>query len=170
MSQNDSLTVRRRSQGAMQIPGDLLERVKLPQNTPISWPNRSPSRPPPRTEEVLGAEQGLRADSVHVCRVETVLVDRFSAIFTDPGDTDKRVRFLLKNVAPADRSLLREGAVFYWITGTTRDSNGDVVTKSYIRFKRTPRVTADELDELDQMAADVIQAAGGVPIEYDDFA
>jgi len=170
VSQNDSLTVRRRSQGAMQIPGDPLDRVKLPQDTPISWPNQPPSKPSTRTEKALGTEQGLRADSVHVCRVETVLADRFSAIFTDPGDTDKRVRFLLKNVAPADRPLLREGAVFYWITGTTRDANGDVVTKTYIRFKRTPRITADELEELDRMAVDVIHAAGGMPIDYDDFA
>ena len=174
MSQNDSLMRRRRSQGGsptIELAGALrlipdasriLNRVERADAVPTCRPNRSVTQTPAAQGEAL------RADSVYVCRVETVLADRFSAIFTKPGDTDKRVRFLRKLVAPSDRPLLREGAVFYWITGTARDVNGNVVSKSYLRFRRTPRVGADEMAELDRLATEIIRAVGGTPVDYED--
>jgi hypothetical protein len=167
VSQNDFVMHRRRGQGGSPLreleaalkrtPGasDLLDRVRRSDAMPRG------ARPPQ-------SEQALRADSVHTCRVETVLADRFSAIFT-LGNTDKRVRFMRKLVAPSDRPLLREGAIFYWVRGTGRGADGDVETKSYIRFKRTTRISTQELDEINRMAIEAIRAGGGSPNGIDDL-
>lgn len=102
---------------------------------------------------------------VLVCRVETILSDRFTAIFPVPGEPDQRVRFMLDRVAHSDRYLLCEGAVFYWIRGIERDENGDVKSASFIRFRRTPRPSPRQIERLDNLAEEAIRAGGGVPID-----
>jgi hypothetical protein len=107
--------------------------------------------------------------AVQVCRVETVAADGFTALYSDPEQGDRRVRFLAGHVAPSDRRLLAEGAVFYWITGTERDASGDVVLISYLRFRRTPRLSPHALQRLDEAAREAIQLGGGVPITDEDL-
>ena len=107
--------------------------------------------------------------SVQVCRVETVNPDSFTALYSDPEHGDRRVRFSATHVAPSDHRLLAEGAVFYWITGTERDASGDVVLISYLRFRRTPRMSPLQLQRLDEAAREAIELGGGVPITEEDL-
>jgi hypothetical protein len=104
-----------------------------------------------------------------VCRVETILSDRFTAIFSVPGVPDQRVRFMLRRVAHSDRHLLCEGAVFYWIRGIERDENGDLKSASFIRFRRTPRPSPRQIEQLDKLAEEAIRAGGGVPIDEEEL-
>jgi hypothetical protein len=97
--------------------------------------------------------------SVQVCRVETIIGDRFTATFSDPNLGDKRVRFLRSRVPPADRPLLKEGAVFYWIRGTARDDSGNVLPASAIRFRRTPSLSPSQADALDRRVEEVLGLA-----------
>jgi hypothetical protein len=106
---------------------------------------------------------------IRVCRVETILSDRFTAIFSAPGKPDQRVRFMLNRVAHSDRQLLCEGAVFYWIRGTERDENGDLKSASFIRFRRTPRPSPRQIEQLDKLADDAIRAGGGDPIDDEEL-
>lgn len=107
--------------------------------------------------------------AVQVCRVETVGADGFTALYSDPEQGDRRVRFARGHVAPSDRRLLAEGSVFYWITGTERDASGDVVLISYLRFRRTPRLSPHTLQRLDEAARDAITLGGAVPITDEDL-
>jgi hypothetical protein len=108
-------------------------------------------------------------EKIRVCRVETLLSDRFTAIFSEPGEVDQRVRFMRGRVASSDRSLLREGAVFYWIIGTERDPSGDLISTSFIRFRRTPQLSPRQLHRLDDLAEEAILAGGGVPIDDEEL-
>lgn len=101
---------------------------------------------------------------IRVCRVETLLGDRFTAIFSEPGLVDQRVVFRRNLVADSDRQLLEEGAVFYWITAIERKSNGEVISTSYIRFRRRPRLLPGQVEELDELADEIIRAGGATPI------
>lgn len=99
-----------------------------------------------------------------VCRVETLVGDRFTAIFSERGLVDQRVLFRRDLVADSDRQLLEEGAVFYWITAIERKSNGEVISTSYIRFRRRPRLLPKQVEELDRLADEIIRAGGANPI------
>jgi hypothetical protein len=106
---------------------------------------------------------------IRVCRVETLLPDRFTAIFSEPTLVDQRVRFRRDRVAPSDKNLLQEGAIFYWVIATERDASGDLISTSYIRFRRTPRLSPQQLQRLDELAEEAILAGGGTPTSDEDL-
>ena len=106
---------------------------------------------------------------ISVCRVESIYPDEFTAIFSEPGLEDQRVRFKRSRVAPSDFPLLQEGSVFYWITSTEQDASGEVISTSHIRFRRRPRLSAEEIKSLRKLAREAIRAGGGTPISDEDI-
>jgi len=62
-----------------------------------------------------------------------------------PG-TFEMGRFDLREVSEEDRSLLVEGAVFYWSIGYSR-INGQVQKQSNIRFQRLIPLDDDFIDQ-----------------------
>jgi hypothetical protein len=156
---------------ASQMPGtaDTERPNEIPHpNTAISPPSfdandeQDPSSPLPPANVILD-------EKIRVCRVESILSDRFTAIFSETGLPDQRVRFMLTRVAHSDRNLLCEGAIFYWILGTERDESGDLKSASFIRFRRTPRMSPRQLQRLDKLAEDAIRAGGGIPIDDEEL-
>jgi hypothetical protein len=99
-------------------------------------------------------------DVQRVCTVETVLSDRFTATFSEPGKPVQRVRFGLSMVAPNDLPLLKEGAAFYWCMGYRQENDGDRAYVSFLRFRRFPRLSDEQVSAARTRAAD-IAAAGG---------
>lgn len=93
-------------------------------------------------------------------RVERILKDRFVAIISDittPGNPAEEVELDIQEVPPADRSLVAEGAIFYWAI-VYRDSKGGQRERiSSIRFARQPKLSEEDvqdiLAEADEMAA-----------------
>ena len=106
---------------------------------------------------------------VRVCRVESLYPDQFTAIFSEPGLVDQRVRFARSRVAPSDNDLLQEGAVFYWITAMEQDPSGEIISTSHIRFRRRPRISSEEAKELKKLADEAIIAGGGIPISDEEL-
>ena len=88
--------------------------------------------PPPRTHRVLLKD----ALSPRTLQVETIERDAFTAILNHVGQRSRRLRFPINLVAPGDRSLLREGAVFYWATGVLTDETGQPRHVTQIQFQR----------------------------------
>jgi hypothetical protein len=95
-----------------------------------------------------------------VCTVETVLSDRFTATFSQPGKPIQRVRFDISLVSPNDLPLLKEGAPFYWCMGYRQENDGDRAYVSFLRFRRFPRLSDSQVVTAGRRAAD-IAAAGG---------
>jgi hypothetical protein len=95
-----------------------------------------------------------------VCTVETILSDRFTATFSEPGKPIQRVRFDLSIVSPNDLPLLKEGATFYWCMGYRQENDGDRAYVSFLRFRRFPRLSDRQVETARRRAAD-IAAAGG---------
>jgi hypothetical protein len=106
---------------------------------------------------------------VRVCRVEEIYPDEFTAIFSEPGLVDQRVKFQRNRVAPSDYHLLQQGAVFYWFTTEEKDLSGEIISTSHIRFRRRPRLSREEAKELEKMAVEAITAGGGSPISDEDL-
>ena len=95
-----------------------------------------------------------------VCKVETILRDRFTATFREPGKPVQRVRFDISIVSPNDLPLLQVGATFYWCMGYRQDNDGDRAYVSFLRFRRFPRLSEKQVEAARQRAVD-IAAAGG---------
>ncbi len=106
---------------------------------------------------------------IRVCRVEEIYPNDFTAIFSEPGVVDQRVRFARSGVALSDNDLLREGAVFYWFTAKERDPSGEIISTSHIRFRRRPRLSPEQAKELKKLAREAIIAGGGKPISDEDL-
>ena len=164
--QDGALVKRRRNQPMMQVtePVPVNEVTELRESTSQQIPSLTD-----QLGNVPPEASSLTLEKVRVCRVETILPDRFTAIFTEPGVGDKRVRFPRGRVQRSDRHLLREGAVFYWIVGIRRESRENVGALSFIRFRRTPRLSSQQLDELEKVAEEAIRLAGGSPITDQDL-
>jgi hypothetical protein len=95
-----------------------------------------------------------------LCTVETVLSDRFTATFSDPGKPVQRVRFDRSILSPNDLPLLREGATFYWCMGYRQDNDGDRAYVSFLRFRRFPRLSSKQVADARGRAADIANAGG----------
>jgi len=106
---------------------------------------------------------------IRVCRVEVIYPEDFTAIFSEPGLVDQRVRFARSGVAFSDNHLLREGAVFYWFTAKEKDPSGEIISISHIRFRRRPRLSPEQAKELKKLAREAIIAGGGKPISDEDL-
>jgi hypothetical protein len=70
---------------------------------------------------------------------------------TSPG-VGQEAEFPLEEVAPSDRELLAEGAVFYWHIGYLDQIDGQRVRASSLRFRRLPAWTGRELKEAEEKA------------------
>ena len=99
-------------------------------------------------------------DLQRICTVETILSDRFTATFSEPGEPVQRVRFDISIVSPNDLPLLKEGATFYWCMGYRQENDGDRAYVSFLRFRRFPRLSDSQVATARRRAAD-IAAAGG---------
>lgn len=154
----------RRKMHALMSPADLVDRTILP--APSSHGRRRSATLPLSESSPVEAPAYSR---VRVCRVETVLGDRFTALYSSPDRGDKRVRFSVDEIAESDRPLLREGAIFYWIGRRDYSSVGVPECTTSVRFRRMPRVSQAELEELDLLAQEAIAAGGADPITDDDL-
>lgn len=77
-------------------------------------------------------------------RVESVRSDRFVAITNDatnPRNPAEEVEFDLAEVSEGDRSLVAEGAVFYWAIYYHDSPGGQRGRTSSLRFVRSPRLS-----------------------------
>ena len=168
-SQEGAIVTRRPAPSAMPSVSPPIRvprtQVREPQNIPTASPaNRGAGDDLPESGTVVRLEEKVR-----VCRVETVQADRFTAIFSEPGLPDQRVRFPRSRVAPSDLHLLREGAVLYWIIVTEKDLSGDLVSKWFVRFRRTPRLSQQQISELSDLADEAIRAGGSTPVTDEDL-
>lgn len=68
---------------------------------------------------------------------------------TDIGAQRLEATFSVDEVSPSDRSLLCEGAVFYWVIGFKDYPNGQRKTEQFVRFRRLPIWTRRDIDRLD---------------------
>lgn len=86
---------------------------------------------PRRTFRLLAKWEGI---------VDDVLVDSFTAELHDihGDDTPKVAEFALEEVDPADRNLVRPGAVFYWSVGYNVYISGQQERASSMYFRRLP--------------------------------
>jgi hypothetical protein len=167
--QEGALSSRRHQQIGQTIP--------LTEETPQRVLQHKPRPAPPtlNANDEANLTQGAQQNSiileskVRVCRVEALYPDEFTAIFSEPGLVDQRVRFARAGVALSDNDLLQEGAVFYWFTAKEKDPSGEIISKSHIRFRRRPRLSPEEAKELKKLADEAIIAGGGVPITDEDL-
>ena len=60
--------------------------------------------------------------------------------------------FQIDEVSEEDRTLIRTGAVFYWIIGY-KTARGQRTTESFLRFRRLPAWSKRDLDRRDERAA-----------------
>jgi hypothetical protein len=90
------------------------------------------SRVPHRRFEVLQQFEGI---------VLNISQDAFEAQLsdmTDPGKPEEFVDLPLNEISPADRPLLVQGCVFYWILGYETREGGQITRVSEIRLRRSP--------------------------------
>jgi hypothetical protein len=89
-------------------------------------------------------------------RVVLVNAGQFTAILkdvNDPSRADEEVTIELAAVDPSDRSLVVEGANFFWsVFQEVRQGTRRVV--SDLRFRRLPVWTTNEIDDLKRRAAE----------------
>lgn len=96
-------------------------------------------------------------------RVQRVEADTFVAIVEDqtaPGPSEE-VEFERSEITPADESLLRPGAVFYWTIGYRDRLGGPRRRESVIQFRRLPPPTEEEWTEADAWADNVLTLTRG---------
>lgn len=144
-------------------------REKLLQHKPKSSPPTLNANDEATLAQSIPRANITLESKTRVCRVEAIYPDEFTAIFSEPGITDQRVKFARSGVALSDIDLLREGAVFYWFTTKERDPSGDIISTSHIRFRRRPRRSPEQAQELRKLAREAIRAGGGVPISDEDL-
>ena len=85
---------------------------------------------------------------------------RFMAIISDvtsPGNPRQEVELDVQDVSPADRTLVLEGAIFYWAIAYRDRSGGQRERISTVRFARQPKLDQVDVEEIlnqaDEMAA-----------------
>ena len=95
-----------------------------------------------------------------VCRVVSVSADErtFCAVgqSLDPAKTEELGDFTFAEVSDDDRSLIAEGAVFYWSIGYRVEQWGQRSTESAIRFRRLPVWTERELQSARRRAMEQV--------------
>jgi hypothetical protein len=67
---------------------------------------------------------------------------------TDPKAPGLTGEISLEEVSDSDRTLVEQGAVFYWVIGYDKSPTGQVTRISEIRFRRSPEWTRRKLDTL----------------------
>ncbi len=80
----------------------------------------------------------------------------FSAIITDktyPENAEEQVVLSIEEISQDDRSLLREGAVFYWSIGYADYPGRPRTRESRIRFRRLPHWSSKELNRAKKIGA-----------------
>jgi hypothetical protein len=90
--------------------------------------------------------------------VERVEGDRFRAVVEDettPSNPREAVQFDVRDVSEYDRSLLAEGAVFYWSIGYRDSVAGQRERFSTLRFARRPHITDAYLNRIRREAAEL---------------
>lgn len=95
--------------------------------------------------------------------VTECLADSFLARLTDltsEGPAEE-VELSIHDVAPEDRSLVENGAVFYWSIGYRDDASGQRSRASTLRFRRLPVWSVAELEAAKERALDVARVFGG---------
>jgi hypothetical protein len=74
---------------------------------------------------------------------------------TNRGNPDEEVVIDVDEVAPIDRPLITEGALFYWFIGPQRTPAGVQNNLSSLRFRRMPNWTSSALRRAEQRARDL---------------
>ncbi len=62
--------------------------------------------------------------------------------------------FEIAEVSKDDFELLKKGAIFYWSVGYA-NLNGQISKQSFIRFKRSVKITEDEFEEIASKVDDI---------------
>jgi hypothetical protein len=104
----------------------------------IAVPERfNPQEVPPTTPQTTKITVLKEWEGVvdHVC--ENWFRARLSDIQA-PSEAQQLVEIDMEDVAPDDRHLLEEGAIFYWDIGRKQSRYGSVANFSEIRFRRMP--------------------------------
>jgi hypothetical protein len=97
--------------------------------------------------------------------VESIDGDKFTAIWEQGGQADRRVRFPTWLVAAGDRDVFRVGAEFYWQSGR-RIVDGQPETVNELRFRREPPPSKTELDGYRILAEKAIAAQQQAQLEH----
>lgn len=92
--------------------------------------------------------------------VESVDGDSFTAIWSEKGKADRRVRFPMSLVAEDDKPLLLAGAIFYWSTGIQVGSTGQPQRVAELRFRRVVAPPPEVWDEARARAQEWFKGQG----------
>lgn len=95
--------------------------------------------------------------------VTAVAVDAFFADLQDVGDSSQPLEVVeipIEEVPEDDRSLLVEGAVFYWSIGYETSPGGTLRRVSEIRMRRTPRWTKRAIQQVKKRAEELFELHG----------
>lgn len=93
--------------------------------------------------------------------ITSVGVDSFWARLSDASDPlldVEEVELAIDEIAPADRQLLVEGAVFYWTLGQQVSKGGTVRRVSEIRMRRDPVWSQHTLAYIDRQAEELAKS------------
>lgn len=158
--------------GDFQItPGVTVERT-LPDGTcDVSSLSTEASESPEQSRVVIGPE--IRVSRPRRERRQFDVLQQWEGVVTDvEGETffakildltdfsqpAEFVELYVKDVPPADKELLRSGAIFYWIAGYETSKFGQIQRVSKIRFRRSPRWTQQSLDRIKRKADEEFRA------------
>jgi len=94
--------------------------------------------------------------------VQEVLQDGFRANLFDLNRNDvfETADFAFSEVASDDRSLIREGAIFYWYILYLDSETGDRDRVSRIWFRRSGRMSNDEYSQALERVSNVWRSFG----------
>jgi hypothetical protein len=94
--------------------------------------------------------------------VQEVFRDKFRANLFDLNQNDvfETAEFAFSEVSSDDRSLIREGAVFYWYILYLDSETGDRDRVSRIWFRRSGRMSGDEYSQALERVSDVWRSLG----------
>lgn len=95
-------------------------------------------------------------------RVDTISQDKFLATITDLTNknlNDGTAEIDIDEIEEDDRVLLKKGAIFYWIVGYYFNVDGTLLSSSFIKFRRLPKVSDAYTKNLELRAKELFKNA-----------
>ncbi len=109
---------------------------------------------PAISQQPTGFQKLQEYEGEVTCVTELEFVARLTDL-TDVKGQRLEATFSLNEVSPSDTSLLRMGAIFYWVIGFRDHPNGQRVTENFIRFRRLPIWSKRDIERVNARAAEL---------------
>jgi len=130
----------------------LFERTDRPTMVPGQGHNLA--RPEPYHFDLLQQWEGI---------VQSIEGETFTVVLHDltHDALEHEATLPVEEVSPADRKLLKPGAVFYWSIGYKRHLSGQQERVSAIRMRRLPGWSRRDVEAVERRAAELEHLIGG---------